>query len=52
GAANLALSADQRARLDKVSAPPLLYPYWHQVQTASDRLGIADLSLLGPHLKA
>jgi aryl-alcohol dehydrogenase-like predicted oxidoreductase len=51
-AANLALSADQRARLDKVSAPPLLYPYWLQVQTASDRLGNADLSLLRPHLKA
>jgi aryl-alcohol dehydrogenase-like predicted oxidoreductase len=50
GAANLTLSAGQRARLDEVSAPPLLYPYWHQVQTASDRLGAADLSLLGPHL--
>jgi hypothetical protein len=35
-----------------VSAPPLLYPYWHQVQTAHDRLSVADLSLLEPHLKA
>jgi aryl-alcohol dehydrogenase-like predicted oxidoreductase len=52
GAANLTLTAEQRARLDKVSAPPLLYPYWHQVQTAHDRLGGPDLSLLGPHLKA
>jgi aryl-alcohol dehydrogenase-like predicted oxidoreductase len=52
GAANLRLSAEQRERLDKVSAPPLLYPYWHQVQTAHDRLSVADLSLLGPHLKA
>jgi aryl-alcohol dehydrogenase-like predicted oxidoreductase len=51
GAANLTLSAEQRARLDKVSAPPLLYPYWHQVQTASDRLSAADLSLLAPHIK-
>jgi aryl-alcohol dehydrogenase-like predicted oxidoreductase len=51
GAANLTLTAEQRARLDKVSAPPLLYPYWHQVQTAHDRLGGPDLSLLGPHLK-
>jgi hypothetical protein len=45
------LSASQRERLDKVSAPPLLYPYWHQRNTASDRLSAADLSLLGPHLK-
>jgi aryl-alcohol dehydrogenase-like predicted oxidoreductase len=52
GAANLSLTAEQRARLDQVSAPPLLYPYWHQVQTAHDRLGTADLSLLAPHLKA
>jgi aryl-alcohol dehydrogenase-like predicted oxidoreductase len=51
GAANLTLSASQRERLDKVSAPPLLYPYWHQRNTASDRLSAADLSLLGPHLK-
>jgi len=49
-AAELQLSADERDRLDRVSAPPLLYPYWHQAKTASDRLGTADLSLLGPHL--
>ena len=51
GAAEVKLSDAQRERLDQVSAPPLLYPYWHQLQTASDRLGAADLSLLGPHLK-
>jgi hypothetical protein len=28
----------------------LLYLYWHQAKTAADRLGPADLSLLGPHL--
>ena len=49
-AADLELSADERAHLDAISAPPLLYPYWHQAKTASDRLGAADLSLLGPHL--
>ena len=49
--AELRLSDDEQARLDRVSAPPLLYPYWHQANTASDRLGAADLSLLGPHLK-
>jgi aryl-alcohol dehydrogenase-like predicted oxidoreductase len=49
-AADLALTAAERDRLDKVSAPPLLYPYWHQAKTASDRLSPADLTLLGPHL--
>jgi aryl-alcohol dehydrogenase-like predicted oxidoreductase len=49
-AADLELAADERARLDELSAPPLLYPYWHQAKTASDRLSDADLTLLGPHL--
>src|SRR5215210_1065748 len=51
GAADLRLGEDERARLDELSAPPLLYPYWHQLKTASDRFGPADLSLLGPHLR-
>ncbi|TNC24902.1 aldo/keto reductase [Amycolatopsis alkalitolerans] len=50
GAAGLRLSEEDRKRLDAVSAPPLLYPYWHQAKTASDRLSPADLSLLGPHV--
>jgi aryl-alcohol dehydrogenase-like predicted oxidoreductase len=50
GAANIALTAEERARLDKVSLPTLLYPYWHQAWTANDRLSPADLSLIGPHL--
>jgi aryl-alcohol dehydrogenase-like predicted oxidoreductase len=49
-AANLVLTAEQRARLDQVSLPPLIYPYWHQSWTASERLGPADLSLISPHL--
>ncbi|WP_275783350.1 aldo/keto reductase [Pararhizobium gei] len=49
-AAELTLTAEERKRLDDVSKPPVLYPYWHQLRTASDRLGEADLSLLGPHL--
>lgn len=49
-AAGLRLSEEERGRLDEVSAPPLLYPYWHQAKTASDRLSPADLTLLGPHL--
>src|SRR3954468_14056595 len=47
GAADLELSADEQARLDGLSEPPLLYPYWHQLKTSSDRLGPADLTLLG-----
>jgi aryl-alcohol dehydrogenase-like predicted oxidoreductase len=49
-AADLVLTREQRDRLDKVSAPPLIYPYWHQAKTAQDRLSPADLTLLGPHL--
>ena len=49
-AAELQLAGDERARLDEVSTPLLLYPYWHQAKTASERLSEADLSLLGPHL--
>jgi aryl-alcohol dehydrogenase-like predicted oxidoreductase len=41
-AAELKLSDDERARLDAVSRPPLLYPYWHQQWTARDRFGEAD----------
>ncbi len=49
-AADLELTADDFRRLDKVSAPVLLYPYWHQAKTARDRLSPADLTLLRPHL--
>ncbi len=50
-AAELELSADEAARLEEVSRPPLLYPYWHQRKTAADRLSSADLSLIGPYLE-
>ncbi len=46
----LSLSDEQRGRLEAVSRPPLLYPFWHQCQTAADRLSAADLTLLAPHL--
>jgi aryl-alcohol dehydrogenase-like predicted oxidoreductase len=45
------LTDDERARLDKVSQPPLIYPYWHQSRAASDRLSPADLALHAPYLK-
>ena len=48
---NVKLTDDERARLDKVSQPPLIYPYWHQSWTAKDRLGPADLALHAPYLK-
>jgi diketogulonate reductase-like aldo/keto reductase len=51
GAAGLTLSAEERDALDKVSAPDLVYPHWHQLATAKDRLGPADRALLGRHLK-
>ena len=41
---------DDMARLDAVSRLPLIYPYWHQALTASERLGPVDLALLGPYL--
>lgn len=44
-AASLVLTSDERARLDAVSRPPVLYPYWHQQFTAKDRFGPADLVL-------
>jgi aryl-alcohol dehydrogenase-like predicted oxidoreductase len=50
-AADLKLSEAERKRLDEVSQPPLLYPYWHQAWTAKDRLGAADLALLRPYLE-
>ena len=50
-AVDVELTAEQRARLDEVSAPTLLYPFWHQANSASDRLSAADLTLLGPHLE-
>jgi aryl-alcohol dehydrogenase-like predicted oxidoreductase len=49
-AADLTLTADERERLDRVSAPVLRYPHWHQAKTARDRLSPADLALLGPYL--
>jgi len=49
-AADLVLTADEVRALDDVSGEPLRYPYWHQANSSSDRLGPADLSLIGRHL--
>lgn len=42
-AAELKLTDKERARLDHVSKPPVIYPYWHQAFTAQRRFGEADL---------
>jgi aryl-alcohol dehydrogenase-like predicted oxidoreductase len=49
-AADLKLSASDIERLDKVSAQPLQYPFWHHLN-ASDRLSPADLTLLSRHIE-
>jgi aryl-alcohol dehydrogenase-like predicted oxidoreductase len=49
-AASLQLTAEERDRLDELTAPPLLYPYWHQAADASERLSAADLTLLARHV--
>jgi aryl-alcohol dehydrogenase-like predicted oxidoreductase len=48
--AELTLSADELHRLEEVSRPTLIYPYWHQRKTAAARLSAADLTLLAPYL--
>ena len=47
-AAGLSLTDDELQRLDEVSAPTLLYPYWWQAKY-DDRLGEADLATLGAY---
>jgi aryl-alcohol dehydrogenase-like predicted oxidoreductase len=50
-AATLKLTPEEHARLEAVSRPPLIYPFWHQRNSASDRLGEADLSLIASHME-
>jgi aryl-alcohol dehydrogenase-like predicted oxidoreductase len=49
-AARLSLSPEEHHRLEEVSRPRLIYPFWHQMQSAGERLGVADLSLIAPFL--
>ncbi len=49
-AASLKLTADDLKKLEDVSALPLIYPYWHQFNSASERLGPSDLTLYMPHI--
>lgn len=50
GATEIGLSDAELARLEAVSRPPLIYPYWHHRNAAHDRLSEADMSLIAPHL--
>ena len=49
-AGDVQLTDAEMTRLNGVSKLPLLYPYWHQALTASERLGAVDLSLLAQYL--
>lgn len=51
GAATLRLTAEETARLDAVSLQRLIYPYWHQLASASARLGAPELSLISSYMK-
>jgi len=42
GAIDWEMTADELEGLEEVSAPPLIYPYWHQAQFVTDRSGPAD----------
>jgi aryl-alcohol dehydrogenase-like predicted oxidoreductase len=49
-AADLELDPKEVARLEAVSRPPLLYQYWHQRNSANERLSAADRVLLDSYL--
>lgn len=49
-AVDLRLTDNDMERLNAITKLPLLYPYWHQAMTASDRLGTLDLVLLEQYL--
>lgn len=44
-AVDLRLTHKGMTRLNEVSKPPLIYPYWHQGQFAFDRFSAADRAL-------
>jgi aryl-alcohol dehydrogenase-like predicted oxidoreductase len=50
GSAEIQLDPDEISRLEAVSRLPLPYPHWHQRNTATDRLGDPERSLLTHHL--
>ena len=51
-ATGLVLSAEEHARLEQVSRPPLLYPFWHQAASITNRMSAADRALHDSHRDA
>jgi aryl-alcohol dehydrogenase-like predicted oxidoreductase len=51
-AGDLELSPEEVARLEQVSRPRLIYPYWHQLATSAERFSQADLALQEPYLQS
>jgi aryl-alcohol dehydrogenase-like predicted oxidoreductase len=49
-ALDLTLTAEDIATLDAATEPRLIYPFWHHLAAASDRLSPGDLTLLGHRL--
>jgi aryl-alcohol dehydrogenase-like predicted oxidoreductase len=49
-ATEVQLDASDHARLEEVSRPPLLYPYWHQAASVAGRLSPADHALHDAYL--
>lgn len=50
-AVGLELAAEEKQRLDDVSAIPAIYPYWHQFNFARDRFSNADWALQRNYVK-
>ncbi|MGQ5640130.1 MULTISPECIES: aldo/keto reductase [unclassified Streptomyces] len=48
GAVDVHLSSEDIDRLDKASAPDLIYPHWHQANLVSSRFSEPDLALHRP----
>ena len=49
-AVEVKLTDNDMSRLNDASKLPLLYPYWHQALTSSERLGPVELALLSQYL--
>lgn len=46
GALDITLSADEVKTIDSISPPPMMYPFWHQADLATDRLSPADKDII------
>ncbi len=46
GSLDVTLSGDETKAIDAVSPPPMMYPFWHQADLATDRLSPADENII------